>query len=112
MKLCRLIFRKITGDLLLRIIYSDSANVPSLSQELEDFAILNGYNVDALIVVDKLESDVEFENMVNAKTIKYDNGNLIYTFPDIPEPVKLKPDPVLERLDLLIQMQLEREGII
>ena len=111
MNACRVIFRKTTGDMLLRIIYSDSANVPSLSQELEDFAILNGYNVDALIVVDKFETDAEFENMVKAETIKYDNGNLIYTFPDIPEP-EPESDPVLERLDLLIQMQLEREGII
>mgnify|MGYP001025547573 CR=1 FL=1 len=29
-----------------------------------------------------------------------------------PEPIKSEPNPIIERLDLLIQMQLEREGII
>ena len=111
MNVCRVIFRKTTGDMLLRIIYHDNTNIPDLEQELADFAVLNGYNVEALIVVDKLETDAEFENMVKAETIKYDNGNLIYTFPDIPEPIR-ESNPVLERLDLLIQMQLEREGII
>ena len=111
MNVCRVIFRKTTGDMLLRIIYHDNTNIPDLEQELEDFAVLNGYNVDALIAVDKLDTDAEFENMVKAETIKYDNGNLIYTFPDIPEPTR-ESDPVIERLDLLIQMQLEREGII
>ncbi len=113
MRLCRLIFRKTTGGLLVRIVYDDN-QTPPIEQEINDFAILNGYNVDALTIIDLPESDSEFNNAVNATKVKLQNGQLIYEFIELPfEPAE--PNPIMQindKIDLLIQMYLEKEGII
>ena len=115
MKICRLIFRKSTKTLLVKIMYGNEQQIPEVEQEVNDFAVLNGYNESALEVVDILETDPEFEKVVTAKTIRLENGSLVYTFAPIePEP-QPEPSPVAQlndKVDLLIQMQLEREGII
>lgn len=114
MRLCRLIFRRSTGTMLMRAIY-EGKNVPTLACEISDFAVLNGYNESALEVIDLLEADPGFESATTAETIRLENGSLIYTFaPEEPEP-QPEPNPVLQlndKVDILIQMQLEREGIV
>lgn len=116
MSICRLIFRKDIGQLLLRVVYNDENIIPTLEQEKNTFAVLNGYNEDALVVIDIPETDVEFHNAAYAESIKLENGNLVYTLPPEtpPEPSE-KPDPISqlnEKVDLLIMMMLEKEGII
>jgi hypothetical protein len=115
MKLCRIIFRRTTGTELVRTVYGCSEDAPELADEIKDFSILNGYSEPALEVIDLPETDPEFEKAVTAETIRLENGSLVYTFAPIePEP-QPEPDPVVQlndKVDLLIQMQLEREGIV
>jgi len=111
--LCRLIFRKSNGEFLLKTIYTGIAPIPTPEQEIEDFAILNGYNVNALTVLDLTETHEHFKEIVGASNIRLNGEELLY---DNIEESPTKPinpvGQVNEKLDLLIQMQLEKEGII
>ncbi len=115
MKLCRLIFRKDIGNMLLRVVYSDNINIPTVEQEIATFSVLNGYNTEALMIFDIEETDLEFVNTIKADAIRLVDGEFEYIFsPIVPEPPQ-EIDPVLqmnEKLDIIIQMQLEKEGII
>ena len=115
MWVCRLIFRKATGDLLVRASYN-ADNIPSLEDELRDFAVLNGYNIDALTIIDLPESDERFQDIVEAIDIKLENGELVYSLPQETElELPQEPDLILqvnEKVNLLIMMMLEREGIV
>lgn len=114
MKVCRLIFRKDIGKLLLKVMYENKSELPTIEDELNTFAILNGYNSDALTIIDMDETHNEFQNAVTATNITLEEGNLVYQIIE-PTPEQVEPNPMVQlnnKVDLLIQMFLEKEGII
>jgi len=117
MKVCRLIFRKTTGNLLVRTVY-DSQNISTIEEEINDFAVLNGYNPEALTCIDIEETDTErFQQATGASSITLSNGELVFETAQTPDVPDIAPDEsfileINEKLDLLMLMQLEKEGIV
>jgi hypothetical protein len=115
-KVCRLIFRKTTGSLLVRVVYN-SSNIPTIEEEINDFAILNGYNLEALTCIDIDETDERFQQAVDALSITLGNNDeLVFEtgqVPDVSDTTTTDPlSEINEKLDLLMLMQLEKGGIV
>lgn len=102
MLVCRMIFRKDIGKLLLKLTYLGEEELPTIEQEIETFTALNGYNPDALQVVDLLESDPLYHLAQRAKDIKWRNGELEFIDPQEPE----EPE-IVEEISLLEQVYAE-----
>lgn len=99
MKTCRLIIRKATGRPLVKIIYGDGWSIPGIAQEIKDFAVLNGYTQDALMVVDISEADQQelFADLCKAKfdSIRLVDGQLLYDLE--PEQTPQPTDPPINQ---------------
>ena len=74
--------------------------------KLDENNVVIGIRYGKEIVEGEIQSDIG-----ELGQIMQPDGTFVNPEPE-PEPIKSEPNPIIERLDLLIQMQLEREGII
>lgn len=112
MNICRLIFRKDIGKMLVKSFYSGD-EIPSIEQELETFSILNGYNVDALQIIDLQEDDERYHLAEIAQDIKWRNGELEFIQPQPPkfeEPITLSEQMYAELLYQTALLELHLVG--
>lgn len=113
MRLCRLMFLKATGKLIVKISYSDNIGIPSIDEDIEMVVANNRLATADIIAFDVTENETNFNDVYNAVDILLRDGNFIYKdVQEMPIPEETVVNQLNEKMDLLIQMQLEREGII